>query len=200
VIGVTRRAVVQPLTGTGGAYGAKLRPGALRAFGVQEPWRLENRSLSVAEVFPTFPAKFKDAGGCPHEIAAAPAEYLALLEPRRHRVFDKALEITKRAAWDRAITRVEQLVLHFGLAERTMRDLFRRSLGVSPKWVIRCYHLQEALIRLDHAEPLTLSSLALDLGYCDQAHFTPDLCAVTGRTPGSYSRGCLGTAATQEIS
>jgi AraC-like DNA-binding protein len=46
--------------------------------------------------------------------------------------------------------------------------------------------LQDALERLEAGVDINLSSLAQDLGYFDQAHFTRDFKRVTGVSPGRY--------------
>jgi len=60
------------------------------------------------------------------------------------------------------------------------------SVGVSPKWVIRHFRLHDAASRLAKAEDVNLTSLAQDLGYADQAHFTRDFKAIVGRSPSDY--------------
>lgn len=69
---------------------------------------------------------------------------------------------------------------------RSLQALFNRYAGVGPKWVIRRYRLHEAVAVLDAAEEVDLAALAMELGYTDQAHFTNEFRAMTGRTPGRY--------------
>jgi AraC-like DNA-binding protein len=61
--------------------------------------------------------------------------------------------------------------------------LCSRALGVSPKWLIRCFATPE---RLHAGVDMNLSTLAQDLGYFDQAHFTRDFKQITGVSPGRY--------------
>jgi AraC-like DNA-binding protein len=42
---------------------------------------------------------------------------------------------------------------------------------------------------MDDGDVVDWSSLALDLGYFDQAHFIRDFKALVGRTPGDYGVG-----------
>lgn len=170
------------------AYGAKLRPGALRAFGVQEPWHLTNSSSSCAELFgkSAVGPDGRDAG--PEAGVASLADYLAALRPRSDHAFDEARGLAEWVARDRSVVSVGHMVRRFGMAERTLQGLFRRTLGVSPKWVIRCHRLQEALVRL-RDRPLDLSRLAQELGYFDQAHFARDFRAIAGIAPGAYAVG-----------
>ena len=86
------------------------------------------------------------------------------------------------------ITRVEDLVQQFHLSKRTLQRLFRQYVGVSPKWVIKRYRIQEVVERLTSGEMAGWSTLAMELGYTDQAHFIKDFKAIVGCTPSEYVR------------
>ena len=66
--------------------------------------------------------------------------------------------------------------------------MFNDYVGVSPKWVIQRYRLQEAAERLAEGRATSLETLALELGFFDQAHFCRDFKALVGRTPAEYAR------------
>jgi AraC-like DNA-binding protein len=99
-------------------------------------------------------------------------------------VSQKADEIVQAAETHRSILAVSDLAEAVSLSVRSIQDICRRTLGVSPKWLIRCFRLQNALARLDTGADMNLSSLAQDLGYFDQAHFTKDFKMITGVSPG----------------
>lgn len=73
-----------------------------------------------------------------------------------------------------------------GVSLRPLQRHFLRYVGVNPKWVIQRYRLHEAAERLK-AGPVDLASLALELGYFDQAHFTRDFRAIVGMSPGAWA-------------
>ncbi len=58
-------------------------------------------------------------------------------------------------------------------------------MGVSPKWTIRLYRIQDALERIANRDT-DWAVLALELGYFDQAHFIRNFKAMVGVAPGSY--------------
>ena len=75
-----------------------------------------------------------------------------------------------------------------GLSERTLQRLFRRYVGVGPKWVLQRARLHDAVERLDTADgPVDLAALATELGWFDQAHFTRDFTALVGQSPAAYA-------------
>jgi AraC-like DNA-binding protein len=98
----------------------------------------------------------------------------------------RAGEITRAVEGDRDIVFVSQLADKFRLSIRSIQDVCSRALGVAPKWLIRCFRLQDALERLHTGVDVNLSMLAQDLGYFDQAHFTRDFKHITGVSPGRY--------------
>lgn len=114
---------------------------------------------------------------------------------RQRATIDSCLRARSIVEWirtNRAVTTVRAVETQFGVSTRSLQALFRQYVGVGPKWVIRRYRMIEA-VELLHSSPNVsprpdLAELALDLGYTDQSHFTNDFHAMTGRTPGSYSR------------
>ena len=83
---------------------------------------------------------------------------------------------------------VATLAAQAGLQERTLQRLFLEYVGVSPKWVIQRYRLQEALWLLGQTAAPDLSALAAQLGFFDQAHFTRSFTALVGQSPLAYWR------------
>ncbi len=94
--------------------------------------------------------------------------------------------IVEAVETDPELLRVSQLCERFQLAERGLQRLTDRRLGLSPKWLIRRRRLQEASGRL-RSRGVELATLAAELGYTDQAHFTRDFRAATGLTPGRFA-------------
>ncbi|WP_448003618.1 helix-turn-helix domain-containing protein [Agromyces bauzanensis] len=66
--------------------------------------------------------------------------------------------------------------------------LVRDELGLTPKWLIRRYRMQEAAAALAEPDPPSLADLAASLGFADQAHLTREFRAVIGETPRRYAR------------
>lgn len=189
---------VQVLRERGAVFGVKFRPGGFRPFctgpvsALTNGWRnardafgvtgrsLEDLVLSCAE--PTH--QIEAVEGFLRERLPAPDDTVALID----RI---VAEIYAR----REIQRVEDLAGCFGYSTRSLQRIFNDYVGVSPKWVIQRYRLQEAAERLAEGRARSLEALALELGYYDQAHFNRDFKALVGRTPADYARQAAGTPA-----
>ena len=74
------------------------------------------------------------------------------------------------------------------IGERRLQRLFANYVGVPPKWVIQRYRLQEAIWRLAQPDAPDLASLAQELGFFDQAHFSRSFAELVGSTPLDYRR------------
>ncbi|MEV1333364.1 helix-turn-helix domain-containing protein [Micromonospora costi] len=69
-----------------------------------------------------------------------------------------------------------------GIGRRGLELAFRRHIGMSPGTVARIARFQRAAHRL--GRPGAALALATDHGYADQPHFTREVRALTGVTPG----------------
>ncbi len=106
--------------------------------------------------------------------------------------FDPKIELTQKIAADIAktpeISSAAQLASHYAMPLRALQRLFRDYLGASPKWVIRRYRLQEAAVALEMGHISSLTTLAMDLGYSDQAHFSRDFKSAVGCKPSGFNK------------
>lgn len=83
---------------------------------------------------------------------------------------------------------VDGLARTTGLGRRQLERRFLAVVGIPPKTACRVLRFQAALARLHAPAPASLSRVALEAGYHDQAHFTRDFKAFAGTTPGAYLR------------
>ena len=101
--------------------------------------------------------------------------------------YELVRDIVAAMAEDRSVTRVDQITEQFDLPIRTLQRLFRRYVGVGPKWVLRRYRLHDGAELLARGEVAELADLALALGYFDQAHFSREFKDQIGLTPAEYA-------------
>jgi AraC-like DNA-binding protein len=186
------------LEGAGWAVGTMLAPGAGALLLGGSVTSLTDRHVDVADV-PRLGAG--DLAGSvralmaedptqPAAHRAAIAEVEARLRPLLP-VDEEGLLVNRVVEWVRdhpEVVRVAELARAFDLSERSLQRLLVRRTGLTPKWLLQRRRLHDAVERLKaRAEPgATLATIAADLGYTDQAHFTADFRAVTGTTPGRF--------------
>lgn len=84
--------------------------------------------------------------------------------------------------------RLYQLSHEIGYSQKHFIDLFRQQVGVSPKQYLRVRRFQKAIVAIENNESVRWSSIALESGYYDQAHFIRDFKLFSGFTPNEYMR------------
>lgn len=181
------------LSGEGGVFGVKFRPGGFRAFLGTSVSRLRNRSIPATDVFGDHVATLASAVLATADDAKQTALAEGFLLARKPAAPDPdamlAATLVDAIAEDRQLTRVEQITARWPLNARRLQRLFTDHVGVAAKWVINRYRLHEALERLGAGGAMDWAALALELGYFDQAHFIRDFKALVGCTPTKYVRG-----------
>jgi AraC-like DNA-binding protein len=193
VYGLVRDRFSRRLEGTGSAIGTKFRPGAFAAF-VDVPMpRLVGRSLALTEAFGAAAERLE------HDVrvAADATEHVTAVErfvADRDPGLDAGFELVSEVIADMLAAppgmKVDAFAARHGLSARTLQRLFRRYVGLGPKWVLQRYRLHEAAERMAAGEADDLTRLALDLGYFDLAHFTGHFRRAVGRTPAAFLRAC----------
>jgi AraC family transcriptional regulator len=80
---------------------------------------------------------------------------------------------------------VAELARQVNLSPHHFSMLFKRTIGVSPHQYVLHKRIHAAKRHLA-AGGLTLSEVALSLGFCDQSHFSRAFRKITGTTPRQY--------------
>jgi len=83
---------------------------------------------------------------------------------------------------------VDQIEPEFHAGSRQLQRIFSEYVGIGPKWVIQRYRLLDAADRVASGKVVDWASLALDLGFADQAHFIRDFKKLVGCAPAAYAR------------
>jgi AraC-like DNA-binding protein len=83
---------------------------------------------------------------------------------------------------------VSAVVAESGYSHRRFAELFRESVGLSPKRYCRVRRFQRALARAGSGRAIPWADVALDAGYSDQAHLTREFVEFSGVTPTEYAR------------
>jgi AraC-like DNA-binding protein len=172
------------LEGRGGAVGAKFVPGGAHPFlGGAPAWEFTNRTVPAREAFGADLPVHADAAD---QIAATEAFLRARLPPPDPDVAFVGAVVATMAA-EPALT-VAAVAERHGVSARTLQRLFRRCVGVSPKWVLQRHRVQDAAQRVDAGGAADAAATAQELGYFDQAHYVNAFRAAVGRSPGRYAK------------
>jgi AraC-like DNA-binding protein len=190
VHGTTRRRFVAHLAGAGWVLGTKFRPAGFRALSDRALGALVDHDVAIATMFGVRGAELERDVHTLADTAARIARvetFLREVAPAPDPESAEVNAIVELAEANRDLVRVTQLAARTGLAVRTLERLFRRHVGVSPKWVLQRFRVQEAAARVAAGDAIEWSTLAHDLGFFDQAHFIREFKLQVGRTPNQYA-------------
>jgi AraC-like DNA-binding protein len=185
VMGVVSGKHMRTIEGAGRVFGIKLRPGAFRPILGRPVSTITDRQLDLRDLFDGLEEAILATIDDRARIDIAESFLHERMPPRDPKV-DEVNRIMDFILDDHEVTKVEDLVQRSGVSKRTLQRLFNDYVGVSPKWTINRYRLHEALERSAAGEAIDWTTLALDLGYFDQAHFIRDFKKLVGKTPTEY--------------
>ncbi|WP_135555334.1 helix-turn-helix transcriptional regulator [Paenibacillus cymbidii] len=189
--GVPSRPFVRVLRGAGKVLGVKFRAGGFYPFWRRDVAQLTGKTVPAADIFGPVADDWLAAvfgAGSDEEMAAQAERALLARLPDRDAQGERTARIVADTMTDRSIIKVEQLCEQSGLSVRQLQRLFGKYVGVTPKWVIKRFRLQEAAERMENDESAQWADLAAQLGYFDQAHFSKDFKSVLGQTPATYRK------------
>ncbi|MBO9598367.1 MAG: AraC family transcriptional regulator [Cohnella sp.] len=191
VYGVPSQTYTRTLRDRGATLGVKFHPGGFYPWRRQPVSRLTDRTISIREALGYDPRTLEQRMiELNDDIAMARLAENFLMErlPLPDENVAYVRKIVRAIIDDREITKVERIAAQFGIGARTLQRLFDRYVGVSPKWVIQRYRLQEAAMLLEQGGQIDGAALALELGFYDQAHFIKQFKAIIGKTPEAYAK------------
>lgn len=189
IYGVPKTTYPRLLQEDGVVLGVKFRIGGFYPFWKQSVSLLTGQTVAIGDMFG------EEAKTLPEQIFAQVDEekmvqlaeqFLRERLPEHDENVERVNQIVQAVIEHREITKVEDIVTLLGINKRTLQRLFSRYVGVSPKWVIQRYRLQEAAELMEKGGVPDWPSLSQDLGYYDQAHFIKDFKAMIGRSPQEY--------------
>jgi AraC-like DNA-binding protein len=176
------------LRGEGEVLGIKFRPGGFRDWSTSSVHLLADRRVLALEAVGALAAPLW--GVWQQELPATQrsVQLQALLSEHKPKLSPGTLEIQQWMAWiqDPELRRVEHLAKRAGLGLRAIQRRFKEWVGVSPKWVLRRVRMLRAVEAIKAQQFTDLSTLAFELGYADQAHFSRDFRATVGMPPSVF--------------
>ncbi len=179
------------LKGRAQVFGIKFRPGGIRPFLNGPASSLANRNIPVRRIFgkevDVLEAMLVSNATEDEKVAAANA-FLRARRPEPDKTVALAGRLVGEILKNADIKTVNDLVTQSGISKRSIQRIFNEYVGVSPKWVIRCYRLHEAIERINCGERQKWARLAVELGYFHQAHLINDFKSIVGYSPVEYQK------------
>lgn len=187
--GVVRGAFERVVTGAGRVLGVRFTPGGLRPFIDTPLAAFTDRTIPIERALGV------TSGDAEQRVLAQPDDMamvavaesmLMLVLPEPDSAALLAAHAVAASATEHGPVTAAGLAAKVGVRERRLQRLFSNYVGVSPKWVIQRFRLQEAMAHLSRNEPVDLAGLAHALGFFDQAHLTRDFTKLVGSSPLAY--------------
>ena len=97
----------------------------------------------------------------------------------------RALELTERAYGK---VRIRDLADEIGVSERTLQRRITERIGLTPKQLARVLRVRHTAKLVHRTPEANWAELALACGFYDQAHLTNEMVALTGHTPGEFTK------------
>lgn len=89
-------------------------------------------------------------------------------------------------ARDPGAASIERIALQVGYSRKHLATLFSEHVGVSPKEYMQVMRFQQVINSLMKRKEVRWTSVAIECGYYDQAHFINDFRRFSGFTPTQY--------------
>lgn len=191
IVGIVRGRFSILLKDKGGVFGIKFLPGAFYPFLESPVSRITDKVLRIDDVFDVDVRLLENAIMSQQDdwkMIEIAEDFLRWRLPERDENVPAVRRIVDLIMNEPEITRVDDVARRLGLNKRAVQRLFSKYVGVSPKWVIKRYRLNEAAEQLASGRAADLSRIAVDLGYFDQAHFIKDFKSIVGKSPAEYAR------------
>ncbi|GAK50143.1 transcriptional regulator, AraC family [Candidatus Moduliflexus flocculans] len=189
VIGIRHQSCFIRQTGRLDVLGIACFPAGLYPFLRIPLEELTDRIIEADIVFKTVMASLEDQLAIAHHTTAR----LAILERELLRRIEPQLlppQVISHAARQIRIANEPLNLLQFcdvsGIHLRTLERMFARYIGIRPKLFHRFARFQQAIGYLIRQPALTLTNIAHECEYYDQAHFIKDFTAFAGCSPSQF--------------
>lgn len=191
VQGICKQKYTHTLSDHGNLVGIKFKPAGFYPFAKAADVAMSQITNAIHQIETFFPA-LADSNTLEEQVLATEDEIdkLSLLETALFNnipEYDQKVVLTNNIvatiSTDKNIFAVEDICQTFNIEARSLQRLFKQYIGINAKWVINRYRMHEALTLIENKQEVDLTTLALNLGYFDQAHFIKDFKQLMGITP-----------------
>ena len=183
---------VKPLSNNTTCIGIKFKPDSAKYFIPRKLNTLKNRVVSISDIWN------KEGRTLLDKIKVAPDHRLCfyLLDQFLARQFKKgdfrSLEDScSDLQNEKSNLSVRDIARKASLSTAQFRKIFRENIGISPSEYRKIIRVSLARNKLKRQQFQSLTDLAINLGYFDQAHFIREFKSITGLTPSKYFASML---------
>lgn len=175
-------------TGSAGIFSVRFRPGGVRPFMAVGLHEITGAYASTADLWGNDGRVLEDRvlHACDNLRRVKVVEDFLLRRLARVAVPPKAAHAIRVIAETNGMMDMERLARVCGVSRRHLERVVMPVVGVSPKVLARVVRFQYMLSMLERGGAGNLTSLALEGGFYDQAHFVRDFKEFTGFSPGQY--------------
>jgi AraC-like DNA-binding protein len=182
--GVVTRVFRVTIHDEGTVVGARFRPGGYAARFRRDAAALTGRIQPADDELFAAPIAFENDVA---QVSATLDDAIAAGAGEPDPTYRGLSVLIDRIRVDDRLHRVDQVMRVSPWGRRTTQRVFRRYVGVSIKWVLCRYRLQQAALEIETSAGVDFADLAARLGWYDQAHFINDFRSMLGCTPGEYA-------------
>jgi AraC-like DNA-binding protein len=190
VIGQITRPLTMRAIGKGASFGIWFLPHTFSLFSGFPVYELNDKAIACDNVFDrAFIAFVQNAlHENEHErLVNGINIYLEEKLSKRNLTRDKiAAHGVQYIFADKGHADLDKLARDCNVSNRYLQKLFREKIGFSPKFLIRIARFQHAMNQLIHSRATSLTQLACETGYYDQAHFIREFKEFTGGSPSRF--------------
>lgn len=190
--------ITQPLeiaaTGKTNIFAVRFHPDGSLPFINIPIHEMDNKAISLEQLF-------GDKGNALGELICAetnPGKQIVLVENfllqqiQKQETSDRIAALSVQTLLDlKGQLSVDELADQLQVHRRQLERKFATVIGLSPKQLAKIIRLQATLKMMGEKKYNSLTELAYENGYFDQAHFIKDFREFTGVTPGEFYAGQL---------
>lgn len=160
-------------------------PGVAYRFFNLPMYLLADRTLALSDLWHDMVAEIegKLADACNHKARAVIVQKYLLQQLMQNEYDQQIANCLRKIQRSAGPLSVGQLTNYIGFSQRHLSRKFQQIVGLSPKEYIGICRFIKSLNHLKKYPVLSLTDVAYESGYYDQAHFNRDYKAFTGYTP-----------------
>ncbi|MDQ2855758.1 MAG: helix-turn-helix domain-containing protein [Acidobacteriota bacterium] len=171
--------------------GVRFRPGMSFLFVPVPGTELVDQTIPLREIWGPKATQLQEqlgSGSVLQSIAQIESHLIEQLyaQPKGQPLLNSTQRVLSWAEQQHGYVRIDDLADLAGLSARQFRRVCVELTGLTPKQLCRALRFREAVAQLVNNGRPGSATLALDLGYYDQAHFINEFRAFSGLTPHEY--------------